>query len=83
MATIQKNINSLIPDESFSGYGVLDYEEWYPIFEMNTWTPGLKVYYNASLQLTRQQHPDWSNSQVVARAKLDFDTSARWVFYDR
>jgi hyaluronoglucosaminidase len=68
-----------IPAVQYTGLAVLDFEAWSTVWELNV-EPGLawhsQVYQNVSKQLVRARHPNWSEVQVEARAKEEFETAA-------
>ena len=72
-----QQIDSVIPDESFSGIGVVDWEKWEPLFEVNNFVPKWKVYVTESKKLVRLRHPDWSDEQIFEQARIEFETAAQ------
>ncbi|KYM96002.1 Hyaluronidase, partial [Cyphomyrmex costatus] len=71
----QKHLIKQIPDGSFSGIGVIDFESWRPIFRQN-WA-SLEPYKTLSVRLERKRHPFWSDSAVKKEAKRRFEKYAR------
>ncbi|KAM4737205.1 hyaluronidase-3 [Anableps anableps] len=60
---------------SFSGVGVIDWEEWQPLWENNF---GSKMKYRRlSKQLVRQERQDLSEKNVTRLARQEFEESAR------
>lgn len=60
---------------SFSGVGVIDWEEWRPLWGDNF---GSKMKYRMlSKQLARQERPDLSEENVTRLARQEFEESAR------
>lgn len=74
-----QQIDRVIPDESFSGLGVVDWERWFPVFEMNNFVPQWKVYINESIKRVRRKHPDWSQGRVFNQSRKEYDRAARFV----
>lgn len=74
---VTTSIDSLIPDKAFSGYGVINLTEWYPIFDLNSGSSTGQVYIDASVQLGRTRHPDWSSDKIMDQSRIDFETAAR------
>jgi hypothetical protein len=62
------------PNISDARYVDLDYEDWSPIWERNS---NISWYYNSSISLVVEQHPDWNSSQIEAEAKLQWETAAQ------
>ncbi|XP_012060118.1 PREDICTED: hyaluronidase-like [Atta cephalotes] len=71
----QKNLIKQIPDGSFSGIGVIDFESWRPIFRQN-WA-SLEPYKTLSIKLEHKRHPFWNESAVKKEAKRRFEKYAR------
>lgn len=72
------DIQECIPDKNFNGLGIIDWEEWKPVWERNY--ASRQVYQNKSIELVQSCHPDWSADQVVAMAVKEFELSARlWM----
>jgi len=71
----RKHLIKQIPDESFSGIGVIDFESWRPIFRQN-WA-SLEPYKTLSIKLEREQHPIWSDAAIKKEAKRRFEKYGR------
>jgi len=69
-------IEMFVPDPNFSGYGVLDFEKWRPLFATN-WGPKLDRNRQYSRKLVRDRHPDWPKARVEAAATQEFEVAAR------
>lgn len=67
----RKHLTEQIPDESFDGVGVIDFESWRPIFRQN-WA-SLQPYKDFSVELARKQHPFWSSRAVEQEARRSFE----------
>ncbi|XP_054464397.1 hyaluronidase-3 isoform X2 [Anoplopoma fimbria] len=60
---------------NFSGLAVIDWEEWWPLWERNF---GTKMeYQRQSKLLVRQERPDLSETETTALARRKFEESAR------
>ncbi|XP_064642249.1 hyaluronidase-like [Lineus longissimus] len=71
----KKDFRSFIPDVTFGGLAVIDLEMWLGLWEFNF---GVRSNYkNKSIELVERMHPTWNKSQLVAEAKIQFDTAAR------
>ena len=76
VGNVTLDINNLVPDESYDGLAVIDFEAWRPLFEHNF--DSKEVYQNASIDLVKKQNPTWSNeSVIVATAKAQWDNAAQ------
>ncbi|XP_029358375.1 hyaluronidase-1 [Echeneis naucrates] len=70
-----EDIRTSIPDTDFPGLGVIDWESWRPVWERN-WD-SKEVYWKASRELVRSEHPDWSPQQINAEARLKFEEAGK------
>ena len=67
---VETDIDKFIPDPEFSGLGVLDFEEWFAIWDLN-FKKGIKeIYRNESIKLA-------GGDEAVAKA--EFDKYAKYV----
>ncbi|KAF3426231.1 hypothetical protein E2986_12566 [Frieseomelitta varia] len=64
-----------IPDKSFHGVGVIDFESWRPIFRQN-WA-SLQPYKKLSIEIVRHEHPFWDNQSVEQEARRQFEKYGR------
>ncbi|KAK9874345.1 hypothetical protein WA026_002695 [Henosepilachna vigintioctopunctata] len=76
----QENITNLIPDEAFSGLGIIDFENWRPIYRQNFGT--LVPYKTLSIQREKFLHPFWPASFIEAEAQKKFEFYGR-IFMDQ
>ena len=76
---VEDDIKAFIPDPDFSGYGIIDYEAWRPVFDRN-W--GKKtIYREKSEDKVRKDHPessDWTKEKVTIEARKEFEEAARY-----
>ncbi|XP_069758777.1 hyaluronidase-2-like [Narcine bancroftii] len=73
----RSDIKKFIPSRDFSGLGVIDWENWRPLWIRN-WG-NKKIYRQKSIQLVKKLHPTWSDNQVKLEAKKQYETAA-WNF---
>ena len=71
------DLNDLIPNTTFSGLAVIDWESWRPIFDRNSFNDVMKVYIRESEDLVRKAHPDWSDNKITMEARIEFEHAAR------
>ena len=55
---MERIINQSITDTEFSGQGMLDFEEWFVIWEMNHKDKKEELYKILSIDLAERQHPE-------------------------
>ncbi|KAM4676905.1 hyaluronidase-1-like isoform 1-T3 [Discoglossus pictus] len=70
----EHDINRLIPGKGFQGLGVIDWENWRPLWDRNWGSKS--IYRTASVELVKQRHPDWSEAELKKLAKEEYDTAA-------
>ncbi|KXJ12940.1 Hyaluronidase-1 [Exaiptasia diaphana] len=70
-----RDIVARIPDPRFDGLAVIDWEGWRPTWKRN-WD-SKKIYQTRSINLLRNQHPEWPMEQLVEWARKSFEDSAR------
>lgn len=75
LEVFRKHLVTQIPDESFGGVGVIDFESWRPIFRQN-WA-SLEPYKTLSIKLERERHPVWSDAAIKKEAKRRFEKYGR------
>ncbi|XP_072277069.1 hyaluronidase-2-like [Pyxicephalus adspersus] len=68
-------IKKYMPSVNKNGLGVIDWEEWRPIWLRN-WQMK-DIYRQASRQLVASRHPDWTVEQVNKEAQYEFENAAR------
>ncbi|XP_076240384.1 hyaluronidase [Calliopsis andreniformis] len=75
LEVFREHLISQIPDESFHGVGVIDFESWRPIFRQN-WA-SLQPYKTLSIDIVRREHPFWDSRSVEQEAKRRFEKFGR------
>ncbi|XP_020383368.1 hyaluronoglucosaminidase 6 isoform X1 [Rhincodon typus] len=71
------DIKKIIPIDDFSGLGVIDWEDWRPLWDRN-W--GHKnIYRKKSIQIVKKLHPDWPDKQIKLEAREEYE-NAGWKF---
>ena len=83
LSRLGAEITSHIPEPSWGGLGVFDFEEWVPVWEENDGWAGKIVlgrYQNYSVQLVQAAHPDWPAERVLLEAKAEFEAAGTALF---
>jgi hyaluronoglucosaminidase len=68
------DVDRFIPNKTFDGLAVIDFECWRPTFRQNF--GDLKIYRDLTLLEVNKKHPSWSRDQVEAQAKIIFESAA-------
>uniref|UniRef100_A0A6J0T7Z7 Hyaluronidase n=1 Tax=Pogona vitticeps TaxID=103695 RepID=A0A6J0T7Z7_9SAUR len=72
---VQQDIKEAITDVAFKGLAVVDWENWRPLWIRN-WD-SMQIYQNKSIDLVKEQHPDWPADKVAHEAQVEFEQSGR------
>ncbi|XP_059172888.1 hyaluronidase conohyal-P1-like [Physella acuta] len=72
---VQADVESTLPDKTFSGLGVIDFEHWRPLYALNY--DSLKIYQLKSYQLAKLKFPNASKEELVREATKEFELAAR------
>ncbi|VEN47085.1 unnamed protein product [Callosobruchus maculatus] len=75
LITFEILLQQLIPDESFSGIGIIDFESWRPILRQNF--GALSEYKTLSIEVEKRKHPIWTPAWLQKEAKRRFETAAK------
>ncbi|CAG9858168.1 unnamed protein product [Phyllotreta striolata] len=75
LKAFQESLDDVVPDESFAGIGIIDFESWRPVFRQNFGS--LTNYRRASVALEREKHPGWSEKELEHEAARRFEGGAR------
>ncbi|XP_066144226.1 hyaluronidase B-like isoform X2 [Euwallacea fornicatus] len=67
-------VDQLMPDRTFSGLAIIDFESWRPIYRQN-WGL-LASYKNLSETIERQKHPFWPENWIKKEAARRFEEAA-------
>lgn len=71
---LQIDIDKLIPNKTFDGIAVLDFEGWRPTFRQNFGEH--RIYRESTLRHVTKKHPTWTKDQIEAQAKIIFENAA-------
>lgn len=71
---LEIDIDRFIPNKTFDGVAVIDFECWRPSFRQNF--GDLKVYKDLTLLEVNKKHPSWSREQIEAQGKIIFESAA-------
>lgn len=74
-----EDINYYIPSNQ-SGWGVLDFEEWRPLWDRN-WSPK-DIYRKYSMSLVKDKNPSLSEKELWNAAKAEFQHGAQTYFLE-
>ncbi|XP_045161099.2 hyaluronidase-1-like isoform X2 [Mercenaria mercenaria] len=82
LAKVARDVEHYMPSVDFTGLAVIDWESWRPIFARDNYNQGMRRYIQASENLVRKLHPDWSKKKIENEARKEFETAARlsWLF---
>lgn len=70
----QIDVERFIPNKTFDGVAVIDFEHWRPTFRQNF--GDLRLYRELTLLQVNKKHPSWSKDQIEAQAKIIFENAA-------
>ncbi|XP_028167959.1 uncharacterized protein LOC114358255 isoform X1 [Ostrinia furnacalis] len=75
LVAFRNALEQSIPDEQFSGIGIIDFESWRPVFRQNF---GILIpYKDISYQIERKLHWFWTERAIQARARQRFEEAGR------
>lgn len=72
LSELERDIQRDIPDPNFSGWAVLDYESWDPVWELTK-----KEYRERSVALVKRSDPRWSDADAERLAKANYESGAK------
>lgn len=72
---LRNDINNAIPDSTFSGLAIIDFEEWRPLWETNY--DSKKIYQEHSIKHVKHRNPDIDDASAEQIAIDEFNTAAR------
>ncbi|XP_028035357.1 hyaluronidase-like isoform X1 [Bombyx mandarina] len=75
LEVFRRNLVQCVPDEDFSGVGIIDFESWRPIFRQNF--GALVPYKDVSYEIEKKLHWWWPKQWVQTEAIQRFEESAR------
>ena len=76
----RRDIERQFPDEDFIGVVSLDWEAWFPLWDVNIADARLWVYANTSRELVRTQRPGATPAQVEVTAKAARDAGVQRLY---
>ena len=76
----RRDIERQFPDKDFSGVVSLDWEAWFPLWDVNMADARLWVYANKSRDLVRTQRPGATPAQVEVAAKAAWDAGVQRLY---
>lgn len=77
LAELARDIQRDIPDPNFSGWAVLDYEAWDPVWELTK-----PEYREASIEMVRTNSPDRTAADIQRLAKANYESAAKRFMLD-
>jgi hypothetical protein len=77
LAELARDIQRDIPDLNFSGWAVLDYEAWDPVWELTK-----PEYREASKEIVRRNSPGRPDADVERLAKANYESGAKRFMLD-
>lgn len=72
LSELERDIAREIPDPNFSGWAVLDYESWDPVWELTK-----KEYRERSIALVKQADPRRAGADAERLAKANYESGAK------
>lgn len=75
LEAFEKAVIRKIPDDTFEGIAVIDFERWRPIFRQN-WGTLLPIK-NLSIAIEKEKHPTWDKRKIEHEAIQRFEKYAR------
>ena len=78
LENVTADINAAIPNPEFSGLGVLDFEEWFPVWDMNFDNNVQAKHKKASIELVKKNNPQLTDKEAEEKAIEEFDQYARY-----
>jgi hyaluronoglucosaminidase len=71
---LEIDIDRFIPNKTFDGVAIIDFECWRPSFRQNF--GDLKIYRDLTLLEMRRKHPKWTREQIELQGQILFETAA-------
>lgn len=72
----REDIKAFLPNSSYDGLAVIDWESWHPLWDRMTWGP-FKPYQAASISKVRAQFPHWKTEKAKEYAILEYEQAAK------
>ncbi|XP_053378798.1 hyaluronidase-1-like [Mercenaria mercenaria] len=77
LAKVTSDVEHYMRNVGFNGLAVIDWESWRPIFRRDHYNTEMRRYIQASEDLVRKHHPDWSKGKIEDEARKEFENGAR------
>ncbi|KAI6238076.1 Hyaluronidase [Aphelenchoides fujianensis] len=74
-AQIKADIDERMPNASFDGLAVVDYEAWRPVWELNH--SSRRVYQKLSMELVEKKCPGCSKEEIARRAQEELEEASK------
>ncbi|CAB3240412.1 unnamed protein product [Arctia plantaginis] len=75
LQNFKKEMDKSIPNEDFSGVGIIDFESWRPILRQNFGS--LTPYKDVSYDIEKKRHWWWNKQRIENEAKRRFNAAGR------
>lgn len=78
-AHLNKCVNDIkfyIPNSSYSGLAVIDWEAWTPLWSNMGWG-SRKIYQQKSVEKVHLEHPEWNKDQLIEQATIEYEAAAK------
>ncbi|XP_018413235.1 PREDICTED: hyaluronidase-1-like [Nanorana parkeri] len=75
LSKAKEDVVRFVPNKDFQGLGVIDWENWRPLWDRN-WDKK-SIYRTKSIQLVKTLHPDWPSDLLQKQAKEEFTVAAK------
>ena len=74
---VKDDISRKIPDVDFDGLGVLDFEGWFAVWDMNFISGPMGIYRTESVNMAKQRHPELTDTEIQKVAIDEYNSAAR------
>ncbi|KAM5172013.1 hyaluronidase-1-like [Mantella aurantiaca] len=75
LSKAKEDVVKFVPNKDFQGLGVIDWENWRPLWDRN-WDKK-NIYRTKSIELVKALHPDWPTNLLQKQAKEEFTAAAK------
>jgi hyaluronoglucosaminidase len=79
---VEYAVKTMIPDPNWTGYGIFDWESWYPswFFTKDLYATRTNYYEVQSIAKVRAAHPTWTEQQIEAQAIVEYESAGKIIF---